>query len=53
MRLTHRIDGSEKYLDRTLAEFDLPALGIVRARNGENQAFLELTGDKRSFLKFE
>jgi adenylyltransferase/sulfurtransferase len=53
MRLTHRIDGSENYLDRTLAEFDLPALGIVRARNGVDQAYLELTGDKKSFLKFE
>lgn len=53
MRLTHRIDGSELYLHRTLAEFDLPPLGIVRAKNGVEQAFLELTGDKDSFLQFE
>jgi adenylyltransferase/sulfurtransferase len=53
MRLTHRIDGSEEYLNRTLAEFDVPPLGIVRARNGNKRTYLELTGDKGSFLKFD
>lgn len=53
MRLTHRIDGSEQFLDRTLAEFDLPPLGIVRARNGVDKAFFEMTGDKQTFLQFE
>jgi molybdopterin/thiamine biosynthesis adenylyltransferase/predicted RNA-binding Zn-ribbon protein involved in translation (DUF1610 family) len=53
MRLTHRIDGSEAYLNRTLAEFDVPPLGIVRARNGDKHEYLELTGDKDNFLKFD
>jgi molybdopterin/thiamine biosynthesis adenylyltransferase/predicted RNA-binding Zn-ribbon protein involved in translation (DUF1610 family) len=53
MRLTHRIDGSEAYLNRTLAEFDVPPLGIVRARNGDKHEYLELTGDKDIFLKFD
>ncbi|MGD2050404.1 MAG: ThiF family adenylyltransferase [Chloroflexota bacterium] len=53
MRLTHRIDGAEEFLNRKLAEFDVPPLGIVRARNGDKRAYLELTGDKDSFLKFE
>ena len=53
MRLTHRIDGTEEYLDRTLADFDLPPMGIVRARNHNKRAYLELTGDKESFLTFD
>lgn len=53
MRLTHRLDGSEGFLNRKLAEFDVPPLGIVRARNGDKHLYLELTGDKESFLKFD
>jgi len=46
MRLTHRIDGSEPYVTRTLAQLDIPALDIIRARNGSAQIYLEITGDK-------
>lgn len=53
MILTHRITGTEPYLNRTLAEMDMPPLGIVRARNGQEKIYLEFTGDKESFLKFE
>lgn len=53
MILTHRITGSEPYLNRTLAEMDMPPLGIVRARNGQEKIYLEFTGDKEAFLKFE
>jgi molybdopterin/thiamine biosynthesis adenylyltransferase/DNA-directed RNA polymerase subunit RPC12/RpoP len=52
MRLTHRIHGHEEYLSRTLSEVDVPPLGIIRARNGHRQLYLELTGDKESFLNF-
>lgn len=52
MQLTHRINGDEPFLDRTLAEMDIPPLGIVRARNGQERVYLELTGDKESFLRF-
>lgn len=53
MNLTHRITGSEDFLDRTLAEMDVPPLAIIRARNGKERVYLELTGDKEQFLSFE
>ncbi len=52
MHLTHRITGSEKYLDKTLAEIDLPELGIVRASSGKERVYLEFTGDTETFLQF-
>jgi adenylyltransferase/sulfurtransferase len=50
--LTHRITGEEGFLDRTLAEIDVPPLDIIRARGKEKQVYLELTGDKDTFLVF-
>jgi len=52
MNLTHRITGDEDFLDRTLAEIDLPPLAIVRARNGSERIYLEMTGDVETFLTF-
>ncbi len=52
MALTHRISGDEEYLDRTLAEFDVPPLSIIRARNEDERVYFELTGDKDTFLAF-
>ena len=52
MVLTHRITGSEPFLARTLAAFDVPPLDIVRAVNGERELFLELTGDRAQFFTF-
>jgi adenylyltransferase/sulfurtransferase len=52
MRLTHRITGEEEFLGRALAEIDVPPLGIVRARNGNERIYYELTGDKATFLQF-
>jgi molybdopterin/thiamine biosynthesis adenylyltransferase/predicted RNA-binding Zn-ribbon protein involved in translation (DUF1610 family) len=52
MTLTHRINGDESFLDRTLAEMDVPPLGIIRARNGKERVYLEITGDKETFLRF-
>jgi adenylyltransferase/sulfurtransferase len=52
LRLTHRLTGEEDFLGRTLAEFDFPPLGIIRARNGEKRVYYELTGDKESLLQF-
>jgi adenylyltransferase/sulfurtransferase len=52
MVLTHRITGDEAFLNRTLAEVDIPPLDIVRARNGEERVYYELTGDKETFLQF-
>jgi len=53
MKLTHRISGEESFLGRTMADIDIPPLGIVRARNGRERVYYELTGDQESFLKFE
>ena len=53
MRLTHRISGDEDFLDRTLAEIDVAPLDIIQARNGKETAYLEITGDKASFFRFE
>ncbi len=54
MNLTHRVNGSEDFLDRALAEMDVPPLGIIRARSASQKAsiYLELTGDKETFLQF-
>lgn len=53
MRLTHRIEGGEDYLDRTLAGVDVPPLSIIRARKGREQLYLEITGDREPFLSFD
>lgn len=53
MQLTHRLTGEEDYLDRTLAQMDVPPLGIIRARNGQERVYYELTGDKATFLQFQ
>ncbi len=52
MNLTHRISGDEDFLGRTLAEIDIPPLSIIRARNGSQRVYYELTGDKESFMVF-
>ncbi len=52
MQMTHRISGEEDFLDRTFAEVDVPPLGILRARNGSERVYYELTGDKATFLQF-
>jgi adenylyltransferase/sulfurtransferase len=52
MNLTHRITGDEDYLNRTLAQVDVPPLAIIRARNGQERIYFELTGDKDTFLSF-
>jgi len=52
MKLMHRIDGSEEFLSSTLSDVDIPALGIVRARNGVERIYFELTGDLETVLDF-
>ncbi len=53
LNMTHRITGEEDFLDRTLAQIDVPPLGIIRARNGKEKVYYEITGDKANFMKFE
>ena len=50
--LTHTINGNENFLHRTLASIGVPALHILRANNGEEYRFYELTGDLNEALHF-
>ncbi|HTX91185.1 MAG TPA: ThiF family adenylyltransferase [Anaerolineales bacterium] len=50
--LTHLITGEENYLHRTLANIGVPPLHILRARNGSEYRFYELTGDLPEALHF-
>ena len=53
MQLTHRITGSEPFLERTLAEVDVAPLHIIRARGSEGTVYYEISGDRESFFAFE
>ncbi|HEY3312159.1 MAG TPA: ThiF family adenylyltransferase [Anaerolineales bacterium] len=50
--LTHLITGGENFLHRTLASIGVPPLHILRANNGEEYRFYELTGDLSEALHF-
>ena len=51
--LTHVITGEEDFLHRTLASVGVPALHILRAQNGVEYRFYELTGDLPEALHFK
>ena len=51
-QLTHTITGQEDFLHRTLASVGVPALHILRAQNGIEYRFYELTGDLPEALHF-
>jgi adenylyltransferase/sulfurtransferase len=50
--MTHLLTGSEPYLHRTLASVGVPPLHILRAHNGREYRFYELTGDLPEALHF-
>jgi adenylyltransferase/sulfurtransferase len=50
--LTHTITGEENFMYRTLASVGVPPLHILRAYNGEEYRFYELTGDQPEALHF-
>ncbi len=50
--LTHVITGEENYLYRSLAFIGVPPLHILRAHNGQDYRFYELTGDLPDALHF-
>ena len=50
--LTHIISGEENFLHRTLASVGVPSLHIVKAHNGLQYRFYELTGDLTDALHF-
>jgi len=51
--MTHTIDGSEPFLERTLASIGIPPLHILRAYNSREYRFYELTGDLAEALHFK
>jgi molybdopterin/thiamine biosynthesis adenylyltransferase/DNA-binding transcriptional regulator YhcF (GntR family) len=50
--MTHVITGEENYLHRTLFNVGVPPLHILRAHNGQEYRFYELTGDLPEALHF-
>ncbi len=50
--MTHVITGEETFLHRTLANVGVPPLHIIRAHNGVEYRFYELTGDLPDTLHF-
>ncbi len=50
--LTHVIAGEENFLNRSLANVGVPSLHILRAHNGQEYRFYELTGDLAEALHF-
>lgn len=52
VNMTHTINGDEEYLDHTLRSIGIPLLHIVRATNGREYRFYELTGDLEQALHF-
>jgi adenylyltransferase/sulfurtransferase len=50
--MTHLLTGREGFLDRTLSSIGVPPLHILRAHNGREYRFYELTGDLAEALHF-
>jgi len=50
--LTHLLTGREGFLDRSLSSLGVPPLHILRAHNGREYRFYELTGDLAEALHF-
>ncbi len=52
IEMTHMITGNEPFLNRSLASMGIPSLHIIRANNGVEYRFYELTGDLTDALHF-
>lgn len=52
VNLTHTIRGDEEFVDRTLSSVGVPMLHILRATNGREFRFYELSGDLDEALHF-
>jgi len=51
--LAYQISGTDEYLDKTLADLQIPPLHIIPARSGTDYCFFELTGDEKGFFHYE
>lgn len=52
VNMTHTIRGDEDFLDRSLASVGVPPLHVLRATNGRDFRFYELSGDLHKALHF-
>jgi adenylyltransferase/sulfurtransferase len=52
VHMTHVITGEEPFVGRTLASIGVPPLHILRAHNGREYRFYELSGDLNEALHF-
>ena len=52
VEMSHLVSGEEDYLHHSLRSLGVPPLHIVRANNGEEYRFYELTGDVDEALHF-
>lgn len=52
VEMSHLVSGEESYLHHTLHNLGVPPLHILRANNGEEYRFYELTGDLADSLHF-
>ncbi len=52
VNMTHTIRGDEDFLDRSLASVGVPSLHVLRATNGRDFRFYELSGDLHKALHF-
>ncbi len=52
VHMTHLVTGDEPFCNRTLASIGVPPLHILRAHNGVEYRFYEMTGDLPSALHF-
>jgi len=52
IEMTHSIVGDEPFLHQTLSALGVPPLHIIRAHNGQEYRFYELTGDLSSAIHF-
>lgn len=50
--MTHAITGEENFLHHTLSSIGVPPLHILRAQNGQDYRFYELSGDLPEALHF-
>ena len=48
--LMHTIEGTEAFLDMTLFEIGIPLFDIITGRNGMEEIFIELSGDRLEVL---
>jgi adenylyltransferase/sulfurtransferase len=53
VHMTHVITGEEPFIGRTLASIGVPPLHVLRAHNGREYRFYELSGDLSDTLHFK